>query len=124
MILDVATARKTAEAFVTAWNSHDDIALLGMFRDDATMSGPLLYQLLKAEDGVLRGKDAIANYLRMIMTQLPHVCFDVKCVYAGVGGFAMHCSTIFNKDALETFELDEKGKIVRWAAYYSSLELP
>ena len=124
MIVDMVTARKVADAFVEAWNSHDDIALLDLMHDDVTMTSPIIFQLLNKETGVLQGKTAIASLVRLVMTQLPHVCMGLKEVYAGVGGFAMHCSVIFERGAVETFALDANGKITSWTAYYSSLRLP
>ncbi|GFK94600.1 hypothetical protein NNJEOMEG_02447 [Fundidesulfovibrio magnetotacticus] len=123
MLVDEETARKLAESLVAAFNDRDEARLHALFREDVVMRSPVIYQLMGAE-GVLRGREAVAPYLRLVYTQLGHTRFRLQGVYCGAGSFAMRCSTVFEKEAVEFFEVDDKGLITSWNACFDSLKLP
>jgi hypothetical protein len=73
-----------AAEWAAAWNRRDVPAVLAHFADTATFTSPVAAQLIDGSDGVLRGKDAIAEYWTSALARIPDLHFEVLGVYAGL----------------------------------------
>jgi len=82
--------RAFADAWVTAWNTHDLDAVLSHFSDDVVFTSPVAAQLLDGSDGVLRGKAALRDYWTRGLTLIPDLRFEVAGVYAGVSAIVIN----------------------------------
>lgn len=82
--METDAARRFADEWCRAWNSHDLEQVLAHFTDDVVFTSPVAIQLMSGSDGVVRGKDALRDYWREGLRVIPDLHFEVIDVYAGV----------------------------------------
>jgi ketosteroid isomerase-like protein len=71
MTLDHQRARRFAETWYAAWNSHDLAAILDHYADGVKMASPLVSKLAGREDGRIAGKDALSTYFAAGPKRIP-----------------------------------------------------
>lgn len=73
-----------AREWEAAWNRRDVEAVLKHFHDDVVFTSPVAKRIGFAEDGVVKGKDALRRYWTMGLEKTPGLRFQVTAVYEGV----------------------------------------
>ena len=73
-----------AREWEAAWNRRDVEAVLKHFHEDVAFTSPVAKQIGFAEDGVVKGKDALRRYRTMGLEKTPDLRFQVTVVYEGV----------------------------------------
>lgn len=73
-----------AREWESAWNRRDVEAVLKHFHEDVVFTSPVAKQIGFAEDGVVKGKDALRRYWTMGLEKTPGLRFQVTTVYQGV----------------------------------------
>lgn len=81
LTVDTIEFSRTWEA---AWNRRDVEAVLEHFAEDAMFTSPVVQQLGFAEDGIVRGKDALRRYWLTGLDKNPDLRFRVTAVYRGI----------------------------------------
>ncbi|GFK94378.1 hypothetical protein NNJEOMEG_02222 [Fundidesulfovibrio magnetotacticus] len=123
-MLDKNTVRQFAQSLVDAWNRHDLAAIMSHYAEDVVFTNPLILLLVGKPDGVLRGRETIRPYWADVLRNIPHLHFKVHDVYPGVNGFAVHYQGIFERETIEVFTLDDKGKIASSTMFLENLNMP
>ena len=73
-----------AREWEAAWNRHDVEAILKHFHNDAAFTSPVAKRIGFADDGVVRGLDALRRYWTAGLNQNADLHFAVTAVYQGV----------------------------------------
>ena len=84
-----------------AWNRRDVEAVLPHFAEDAVFTSPVAQQVGFAEDGVVRGKDALRQYWLTALQKNPGLRFRVTAVYRGVDTVVIAFQNQHGVDRLE-----------------------
>jgi ketosteroid isomerase-like protein len=69
-------ARRFAQEWIDAWNSHSLDRVLALYDDTVVLSSPVALQRLGG-DGTLRGKPALRDYFSRGLQSLPDLRFDL-----------------------------------------------
>lgn len=77
-------ATEFAHQWEAAWNRRDEEAVLSHFHDDVVFTSRVAKQIGFAQDGIVRGKDALRRYWTMGLEKNPGLRFQVTAVYEGV----------------------------------------
>lgn len=88
--MDLAFARRFADQWATAWNSHDLERILAHYTDDVVFSSPKIVQLLGDESGQVRGKDQLRAYWATGLALLPDLHFTVEDVRVSVDSLVIN----------------------------------
>src|SRR4051794_29166287 len=115
-------ARRFADGWAEAWNSHDLDRVLGHYAEDFEMSSPFIRDLAGEPSGTLRGKEAVGAYWRRALERFPGLRFEVLDVFAGAGSVALRYRAVAGLVACEVFFFDAHGKVSRAAAHYAPSE--
>lgn len=67
-----------------AWNRRDIEAVLTHFAEDAVFTSPVAQRVGFAQDGVVRGKDALRRYWLAALENNSNLKFRVTAVYRGI----------------------------------------
>ena len=110
-------AERFACEWVEAWNAHDLDAILSHYHDDFEMASPRIATVVGEPSGVLHGKAAIGAYWKKALAVAPDLHFELLAVFVGAKSVALHYQGP-RGPAVETFELDEQGRVLRAAAHY------
>ena len=81
---DDLDAVEFSRAWEAAWNRRDVEAVLQHFHDDVVFTSPVAKQVGFANDGVVRGKDALRRYWTAALAQNPDLHFRVSTIYRGI----------------------------------------
>ena len=112
-------AKRFAEHWLAAWNSHDINALLTHYADDFEMTTPMIQRVLGIESGTLKGKTAVGDYWRAALKKVPDLKFSIIEVLSGVGSVSIYYNAVLGKRAVETFFFNDKGLVNKAFANYN-----
>ena len=115
--LSAEFARRFAEEWIEAWNSHDLERILVHYRDDFEMCSPVIVQLMDEPSGTLRGKAAVRAYWSKALTRAPALNFELEQVLVGAGRVTIVYRGHRGLSA-EVLWLDADGRVIRAAAHY------
>ena len=73
-----------AEDWIGAWNRRDVEAVLTRYADDVVFISPLAAQVVTANRGTVRGKQALRDYWNRALDLHTDLRFTLVDVYAGV----------------------------------------
>jgi hypothetical protein len=117
--MNIEEAKRFAEHWVEAWNSHDIDVVLTHYTDDFEMTTPMIQSVLGVESGTLKGKLAVGDYWRSALKKMPYLKFSVIEVTYGVDSVSIFYNSVMEKKAVETFFFNDKGQIYRALATYN-----
>lgn len=112
-------AKRFAELWVAAWNSHDINAVLTHYSDDFEMTTPMIQRVMGIESGTLKGKKAVGDYWRSALKKIPDLKFSIIEVTCRVDSVSIYYNTVLGKRAIETFFFNDKGLVYKALANYS-----
>ncbi len=84
MLVDPAFARRFADEWAAAWNSHDVERILDHYTADVIFASPKIVQLMGDPAGEVHGKDALRAYWGKGLQHLPDLHFSVEDVRISV----------------------------------------
>jgi ketosteroid isomerase-like protein len=73
-----------AHEWEAAWNRRDLEGVLQHFHEDVVFTSPVAKQIGFADDGIVKGKDALRRYWTLGLEKNPGLRFQVTSVYEGV----------------------------------------
>jgi ketosteroid isomerase-like protein len=82
--MDKPKATEFGRMWEAAWNRRDVEAVLAHFHGDAVFTSPVAKRIGFAEDGMVRGKEALRRYWTTALTHNPDLHFEVTAVFEGV----------------------------------------
>lgn len=83
------------------------------------MSSPLIVERLGHEDGVLKGKTAVAEYWKPSMSLEPPLRFELKDVLVGINHLTIYYHNVGRKVVAETLIFDNALKVISGASQWS-----
>jgi hypothetical protein len=120
-VIDRATARAFAAAWIATWNSGDLERIFALYRDDFEMRSPLIAERGFSPTGVLRGKEAVRPYWSAgIASAVPPLRFELIDAYGGVNTIAIHYRSVVRKHVVEVIELDDEHRAIRGSACHGA----
>ena len=116
--LQASFARKFAQDWVEAWNSHDLERILTHYDDAVVLTSPVALKLLNG-DGTVRGKAALQAYFLRGIQAFPDLRFDLIDVLWGTETIVIYyVNNVRGSKTAEVMLLNPAGKIQRvWANY-------
>ena len=117
--MEAAAAETFAREWYAAWNAHDLDAILGHYADDVEMTSPLVGPLSGNADGRIVGKEALRAYFAAGLEAYPDLRFEPLGLFVGVDSVVLQYVSVGGRRSAEVVFLDERGKIVRYAAHYA-----
>lgn len=112
-------ARKFADHWIAAWNSHDLDAILSHYSDDVVLTSPVAAKLLGDPLGKVSGKRALRDYFTRGLGAYPELKFQLLDVLVGVSSLVLYYVNQKGTKTGEFMEFDPDGKVVRVVANYS-----
>jgi ketosteroid isomerase-like protein len=112
-------ARRFAEEWVEAWNSHDLNRILDHYDDQVILTSPVALNLLKNSSGIVEGKPALRDYFSVGMKAFPDLHFELIDVFWGVETIVvLYANNVRDGKSAEVMQLNAAGKVCRvWANY-------
>jgi hypothetical protein len=119
--LTQAQARRLAEEWIEAWNSHDLDAIMRLYAADVVFQTPTVIDTLGIPDGCVRGAERLREHFARGLARLPDLRFDLEAVYTGVRAIAITYRWADGTPVCELHEYDDEGLIERVQALYRGL---
>jgi ketosteroid isomerase-like protein len=113
-------ARKFADKWIAAWNSHDLEAILFHYSEDVTLTSPVAAKLLNRPDGKVAGKQALRDYFTRGLAAFPNLKFELLDVLGGMSSVVLYYINHKRTKTAEFMEFNGKGLVTRVVANYSS----
>ena len=112
-------ARQFAQDWVAAWNSHELERIMSHYDDEVALTSPVALNLLKADNGVIRGKAALRVYFTRGLQAYPQLRFDLLDVLWGVETIVLYyANNVRGSKTAEVMQMSPGGRIWRvWANY-------
>ena len=117
-MLSEKEALRFAEEWAAAWNAHDLERILSHYRDDATLTSPVVVQLLGQADGTVVGKPALRAYFARGLAAFPQLRFSIERVAWGVASVVVVYQNQRGTRTAEFMELAADGRVRRVVANY------
>ena len=118
-MLERSWALEFAQEWIASWNSHDLDRILSHYTEDFEMSSPLIVERLGREDGVLKGKTAVAEYWKPSMSLEPPLRFELEDVLVGINQLTIYYRNVGRKVVAETLTFDNALKVISGASQWS-----
>jgi len=112
------SARRVAEEWFDAWNSHDLEAVLSHYANDVEFTSPFAVELTGRADGTLHGIDQLRTYFGRALAAFPELCFTDLRVAQGISSITLCYRSVRGLEAAETMFFGQDRKIVRVLAHY------
>jgi ketosteroid isomerase-like protein len=111
--------REFAAEWVSAWNSHDLERVLSHYEEDIVLTSPRIKLILGKEDGTIRGKPALRDYMGRALQKIPDLRFTLDRVFSGVNAVVLEFHTNDGRHGAEFMEFGRNGRVARVSANYA-----
>ncbi|GFO68395.1 hypothetical protein GMLC_19740 [Geomonas limicola] len=118
-MIDAAFARRFAEEWLAAWNSHDLARILSHYSDDFEMNSPVICQIAGEPSGRLTGKDAVGAYWGRALELIPDLSFELLELLIGIDSITLYYRGARGRLSAEVFHFGPDGKVRRAFAHYA-----
>jgi hypothetical protein len=112
-------AKRFADQWIAAWNSHDVNAILAHYEEDVEYYSPMIQRVTGETSGRLHGKPAVRAYITKGLQRSPTLEFRLLHTFTGVGSVTLHYVNENARLAAEVFELSTSGKVSRVLCHYA-----
>lgn len=113
-------ARKFAEHWISAWNSHDLEAIMSHYGAEVRLTSPVAAKRFNDPAGTVVGREALRNYFKLGLEAYPALRFDLKDVMWGISSVVLYYRNHVGTMTGEFMELDASHKVIRVVANYSN----
>jgi hypothetical protein len=110
--MDAEFAKRFAEEWQAAWNSHDIERILTHYADDVVFQSPYVTHRLQDPAGEVRGKDALRSYWGYGLQQQPDLKFSVDDVRLSVDTLVINYRNQHGHAVSEVLRF--AGEVVIW----------
>ena len=104
-------ARKFADTWKAACNSHDLGRIAALYSETVVFKSPRVSTVSGEESGTLYGKAAVRDYWRRLLEKRPDLTFAVGQIFAGVDSIALEYRVGEHLHGIEFMMLDGDGLI-------------
>ena len=108
--------REFAKDWVEAWNSHDLNRVLSHYEEDVVLTSPRVRLFLGRDDGIIRGKAALRDYMELALKKVPDLRFSLDRVFSGVNAVVLEFHTHQGRHTAEFMEFGRNGLVSRASA--------
>jgi hypothetical protein len=117
--LQEAFARRFAQEWAEAWNSHDLDRILDHYDEQVILISPVALNLLNNGTGIVDGKSALREYFQRGLKAYPDLRFDLTDVLWGVETIVVYYgNNVRDGKSAEVMQVNAAGKVCRvWANY-------
>ena len=112
--------KEFAADWVEAWNSHDLNRVLSHYEEDVVLTSPRIKLILGNDDGTIRGKAALRDYMGMALKKIPDLRFTLDRVFSGVNTVVLEFHTTDGRHGAEFMEFGPNGLVSRVSANYAA----
>jgi hypothetical protein len=119
-MLTETEARKFAEHWISAWNSHDLEAILSHYGPAVVLTSPVAAKRFSDPSGTLTGKESLRAYFKQGLETYPQLDFELLDVLWGISSIVLYYRNHVGTNTGEFMELDASHKVIRVVANYSS----
>jgi ketosteroid isomerase-like protein len=112
-------ARKFADEWIQAWNSHDLDRIMEHYTDNVVSISPVAAKLLNDPSGAVRGKQAVQAYFKKGLEAFPQLKFELIEVMWGLSSVVLYYVNQKGTKSGEFMEMDADGKVSKVVANYS-----
>jgi ketosteroid isomerase-like protein len=113
-------ARRFADDWIQAWNSHDIERVLSHYAPDVELISPLMGRVLGQGKTTVRGVPALREYFSRALAAYPELQFVPRHVYAGARSVVVQYESVGGRMSAEVLEFNDAGKVIRVLAHYSA----
>lgn len=117
-MIDKNWAESFAREWIEAWNSHDIERIFSHYKDDFTMSSPLIFERMNEPSGMLAGKDNIRPYWEKGLAQISNLHFELESVLVGAKSLTILYKNQNDQQVAEVLIFNDEGKAVSGNAHY------
>ena len=111
-------------AFATEWvqalNSHDLERVLSHYDDAVTLISPRARLVLGVDDGAVRGKSALRDYIKRALEKVPDLTYTLDRVFSGVNSVVIEFHTNDGRHGAELLDFAKNGQVTHVLAHYAS----
>ena len=111
--------REFAAEWLSAWNSHDLDRVISHYDDDVVLTSPRIRLILGKDDGMIRGKAALRDYMGLALKRVPDLRFTLDRVFSGINSVVLEFHTNDGRHGGEFIEFGRNGLIARVDAHYA-----
>jgi ketosteroid isomerase-like protein len=111
-----------AREWIEAWNSHDLERIFSHYTEDFEMTSSLIVERMGEPTGTLKGKAAVRPYWSQGLAVEPPIRFELLNVLVAVRSITIYYRSIGRRIVAEVLVFNDRGEVVRGAAYYSITE--
>lgn len=117
-MLTEAQARRFAQHWVLAWNSHNLDAIMSHYGPEIVLTSPVAAMLLNNPSGIVTGTEALRRYFKRGLEAYPNLTFELLDVMWGLSSLVLYYANQKGMKTGEFMELDANQKIIRVVANY------
>jgi ketosteroid isomerase-like protein len=118
--MDTAFAKRFADEWVTAWNTHNLPAILAHYADDFEMSSPMIARFAGEPSCLLKGKAAVGAYWEKALQLLPNLHFELISVLVGVNSVTLYYHGATGGKVAEVFHFNDAHLVAKAFAHYEN----
>ncbi|WP_437311371.1 nuclear transport factor 2 family protein [Sorangium sp. So ce388] len=115
---DPEFARRFAQEWIAAWNSHDLERIFSHYTDDFEMSSPFIVERMHEPSGTLKGKAAIRAYWEKGLAADPSLRFELEAALPGVDSLTILYRTASGRRVAEVVVFNEQRQVIKGLAHY------
>jgi ribosomal protein S18 acetylase RimI-like enzyme len=109
-----------AKQWIQDWNDHNLENILSHYSEEIQFTSPIIQQLGVDKNGSLHGKESLKKYFSIGLEKYPQLTFHLIHELTGLNSVVIFYKSINNTYSAEFMEFDEKGKVKRVHAHYTS----
>ena len=113
-------ARRFADDWILAWNSHNLESILEHYSDDVEFTSPFVVELLNEASGTIHQNHDLRSYFRKGLEAYPELHFELLNVLIGVSSVTLYYRGVKNLLTAEVMYFDDMGKVAKVLAHYSN----
>ena len=111
--------REFAADWVSAWNLHDLDRVVSHYEEDVILVSPRIKLILGQDEGTIRGKPALRDYMGLALKRVPDLRFTLDRVFSGINSIVLEFHTNDGRHGAEFMEFGRNGLIARVDAHYA-----
>lgn len=106
--------------WVQAFNDHDLDSIMAHYADELEFYSPLIPLLHFNPEGRISTKTELRRYFQIGLNTYPDLHFTLHNYFTGINSVVIYYTSVNNRLAAESFQLNEEGKVIRVFCQYSS----
>lgn len=120
-VIDKKFAQEFAQEWVTAWNAHDLDAIFSHYSDDFEMTSSFISSVAGGTGNTLRGKVAVAEYLKVALEKFPDLKFELSDALVSQQSLIIYYRSVMSKMAAEIMMFGADGQVFKSIAHYDEI---